>query len=64
MRLEKDQTEMIREAVLTAALDSTLSFYELTVRDVDFIAYTIDRIMHNKGFYIIRKEVLTPQENG
>jgi hypothetical protein len=61
MSSEKEQLDIVREAVLTAALDSTLSIYDLTIRDLDYIAFTIDQVMINKGFVIIKKEVLTPQ---
>lgn len=49
---EPTAKEIIREGVALAALDSSISMYQLTVKEVDLIAITIDKVMKREGFKI------------
>ena len=64
MSSEKDQINIIREALVIASLDTSLSMYQLTLKDVDLIAFTLERIMKEKGMKIICKTNLIQNQNG
>jgi hypothetical protein len=47
-----DPKDLIREAVAIAALDPSISMYQLTVKEVDHIAFQIDKVIKREGYKI------------
>lgn len=49
------QRELIREAVIKASLDPSISMYQLTVKEVDLIAHQINKTLEKEGLTIMNR---------